>query len=277
MKRALTLSIASISLAVAHASAAIPFVNISYNGDTIGAAPSTGPSADPLFTPTGIGGYTATAENVPPTSDNGSLVVGNIAGLSKAAVFTTNTANAELGALYHDIQVNHAEQHISMSFDLAVLAAPTTSSTQPKTLGGGTVGVNFGINTFPGAGGSQGVRFVSAATSATGGVFGIRTPDNSTIQPFFTYTEGTAYHVQIVSNYDTGIAETYVNGVSTGSLPFYTGAQPGFVTSEFFAFLNGDTGSANSVALDNFVAVPEPTTLAALAGASAFGLRRRRA
>jgi hypothetical protein len=276
MKTIITFA-ASLGLASAVASAVTPFLDINFNGDTIGAQPATGPAGNPISMPTGIGGYTITDQNVPPTADNGSLVVGNVGGMTKAAVLTTNPLNGELGALYLDTGFSQASQSLTMSFDINVANAPTISTTQTKTLNGGpgTAGILLGMNTF---GTAQGTRFAAAPTSVNGGVFAIRSPDNTDLQSFFSYVEGQTYSITLVSDYNTGLVSTYVDGNFTGNLAFATGAQANTVTQEFFFHLNGDLGSESSVAIDNIVAsVPEPTTLAGLAGAAALVLRRRRA
>ncbi len=173
-----------------------------------------------------------------------------------------------------DTGFSQVSQNVSLAFDLDVLAAPTNATVQPKTLDGtGSVGILFGINTF---GTAQGARFAVAPTSATGGVFAIRSASNTDLQSFFNYTEGGTYHIELDANYSTGLVTTLVNNVPTGSFQFAAPAA-GVTTQEFFMFLNGESGFANSIAIDNVVSsIPEPTTLSLLGLAGLAGLRRRR-
>jgi hypothetical protein len=279
--RASTLAIGLLAGTVLSSSAAhaAPFIDINFDADADGSAPSVDSTPpNPMVQPYAIGGYTLTTEDNPPTPANGSILVGDIGGMSNAAIMTSNAANGVLGALWIDNNgFSQVSQQVTLSFDVNILDAPTTATVQPKILDGGfaTAGILLGMNTF---GTAQGTRFAAAPTSATGGVFAIRTPDNSGLQSFFNYTEGQTYHIDLVSNYDTGLVGTYVDGVFTGNEAFATGPSALVSTQEFFFHLNGELGNANSVALDNIVAsVPEPTGIALLAlGAGALLLRRRR-
>jgi hypothetical protein len=125
---------------------------------------------------------------------------------------------------------------------------------------------------------SWAARFAIAPTSAGGGVFAIRSPDNNDLQSFFTYAEGDTHNVKLVSNYNTGKVSTYVDDIFKGQFSFWNTGATGVTTQEFFFHLNGELGNANSVAIDNIVAaVPEPTGIALLGlGAGALLLRRRR-
>jgi hypothetical protein len=196
--------------------------------------------------------------------------------MTKAAVLNTNPTDGEQGALWIDTSFSQAGQHAYMSFDLSVLSAPTIATAQVKTLNGtGAAGILFGVNMF---GTAQGARFAAAPTSANGGVFAIRSADNSDLQSFFNYVEGNTYHVSLDANYDTGLVSTAVDNVSTGSYPFAAGPASNVTTQEFFMHLNGESGFANSIAIDNISgAVPEPASLALLGLAGLTMLRRRRA
>jgi hypothetical protein len=113
-------------------------------------------------------------------------------------------------------------------------------------------------------------------------VFAFRTPDNSTLIPFFNYSEGDTHNVAIEANYTTGRLDAFVDGVlQLSNYDFLPGGALNVNTGEFFFHLNGEAGFANSVALDNIQAnvIPEPASimLLGLAG-SAIGFvgRRRR-
>jgi hypothetical protein len=111
-------------------------------------------------------------------------------------------------------------------------------------------------------------RFAVAPTSAAGGVFSFRSPDNSAIIPFFNYTEGIQYSVAIVADYSTGTLDAFVNGVQqVDDYAFWLSGKTNVVTNEFFFHLNGEGSPAmsTSVAIDNiaaFSAVPEAGPLA---------------
>ncbi|MGB7160590.1 MAG: PEP-CTERM sorting domain-containing protein [Tepidisphaeraceae bacterium] len=273
-----TLAAGLLSALLTTAAHATPFLDINFDGDTAGSAPGTAPLSNPLIKPTAIGGYDP-AYASPPTAASGTIVVTDVGGMTKAAVMTTNPSNGVTGALWIDNNgFNQLSQQVSISFDLNVIDAPTNATVQPKTLNGaGSVGILLGMNTFTGTS-APAARFAVAPTSAGGGVFAIRSPDNSDLQSFFNYVEGETYNVQLVSNYDTGKVSTYVNDAFQGEFSFWSGGGANISTSEFFFHLNGESGNANSVAVDNIVAaVPEPTGIALVAmGAGALLLRRRR-
>jgi hypothetical protein len=167
---------------------------------------------------------------------------------------------------------------MTLSFDVRVIDAPASATAQVKTLDGGpgTAGIFLGMNTSTNNGWAA--RFAIAPTGVGGGVFAIRSPDNSDLQSFFTYTEGSTYNVKLVSDYSMGTVSTYVDDAFQSVLPFWSIGAAGVETQEFFFHLNGELGNANSVAIDNIVAaVPEPTGIALLGlGAGALLLRRRR-
>ncbi|HEX7329645.1 MAG TPA: PEP-CTERM sorting domain-containing protein [Casimicrobiaceae bacterium] len=254
-------------------------MNITFNGDTQGAAPSTTSTVTyPIVKPIAIGGYTATTSDSPPTAASGTILVQDIGGMNHAAVMTTNATDAELGALWLDTGFSVTSQTMFLSFDVDVIDAPTDATSQPKTLGAGTAGIFLGMNTYTSAGWAA--RFAIAPTSATGGVFAIRTPDNTGLQSFFNYTEGTTYHVSLLSDYGTGMVRTWVDNVDLGSLPFWTAGAANVSTSEFFFHLNGQQDHVNVLALDNIVGstsvVPEPASLTLLLiGGVAMALGRR--
>jgi hypothetical protein len=272
----------AISLSPAVALAA-PFMNIDFEGDAAGSAPSTDSTPDnPMTKPSAIGGYTATTSDNPPTPANGTITVGSAPGMAQGVIMTTNPSNAVLGALWMDNNgFNVAGQQLRMSFDVNILAAPTDATTQPKALNGGTAGILLGMNAFTNSGSQQSFRFAAAPTSAAGGVFAFRTADNLELVDFFNYVEGQTYNVAIEADYTTGKVRAFVDGIlKISNHTFLTTNVPGAVTGEYFFHLNGEAGYANSVALDNIQSsvIPEPAS-AALVGVATLGLfaaRRRR-
>lgn len=164
---------------------------------------------------------------------------------------------------------------LKLSFALNVNSASTLSG-QTNTLStdSSTVHPVFGVNTF-----SSGatLRFDAAATSATGGVYGLRV--GSLIVPFFSYANGDTHTVSLDADYIAGLVTALVDG--TPELTNYPFASPtiGLTTvSESFFFMNGHTGDSNSVVIDNISgSVPEPASLSLLAmGAVGLLSRRRR-
>lgn len=272
----------ALNLSFSSASAA-PFMNIDFEGDVPGSAPTTDLTPDtPMTKPSAIGGYTSTTSDNPPTAANGTMLVGGVPGIAQGVIMTTNPSNAVLGALWMDNNgFNVAGQQLRMSFDVNILQAPANATTQPKILNGGTAGILLGMNAFTNSGTQQSFRFAAAPTSEGGGVFAFRTADNLELLDFFNYVEGQTYNVAIEADYTTGKVRAFVDGVlKISNHTFLTTNVAGAVTGEYFFHLNGEAGYANMVALDNIQSsvIPEPAS-AALAGAAALGLfvvRRRR-
>jgi hypothetical protein len=232
-------------------------VNVNFNGDTIGQPPATNLSPGNVVTqPYAIGGFG------PP----GTILVGNIPGMSKGAILISNPANGDLGAQYLDVTgFSLPGQQLAMSFDVNILSAPTTATSQPMKLGPGTAGILLGMNVHTSNGWA--FRFAAAPTSADGGVFAFRTPANDELIPFFNYEEGKTYHIDILADYSTGTLDAFVDGVQllTG-FAFWNSGAANISTNEFFFHLNGESGHANVVAIDNLFAidpttVPEPASL----------------
>jgi hypothetical protein len=253
-----------------------PILRIDFQNDTVGSPPSTNLTPGNLITqPYAIGGY------APMNVSAGSTIVGSAPGIAQGAIMTSNAANPELGAQWIDTAFQITGQQISMSFDVNILAAPTNATSQPKFLGSGTAGILLGMNAYTTGGWAY--RFAAAPTSANGGVFAFRTPDNTELVPFFNYVEGQAYHVAIVADYDTGTLDAFVDGNKLLSgFAFWTSGQSNVTTQEFFFHLNGELGISNSVALDNIFSpqaqVPEPCSLIlwSVLGAVTCGVARRR-
>jgi len=262
-----------------------PFMNINFDGDTVGNPPATNTTITyPITQPYSIGGYSDSTTNPygdsPPTADDGTVLVGNPDGMSKAAVLTSNSSNDQEGAVYLDTEYSVTTQTLQVSFDVDVLNAPPAATIQTKILNGGpsSVGILLGVNNFQS--GNSGFDFAIAPTSGTGGIFGIRTADNTGLTSFFSYTDNSVNHVELDANYSTGTVDAYVNGtLEESGDPMQSGIVPNANPDETFIYLNAEPGYANSVAIDNIQAsVPEPASLSLLGiGALALLRRRRRA
>jgi hypothetical protein len=216
-----------------------------------------------------------------PSTNPGTVLVDDAAGISKGAILSSDGTNSELGAAWLDLTgFSVAGQQQSMSFSLNVLAAPTDATMQPKILDGGVfAGITLGMNTYTSNGWA--FRFAAVPTSENGGIFGFRSPDNTAITSFFDYDEKTTYQVRIDSDYSTGLLNAYVNGVKElDGFAFWTSGAPNVVTNEYFFHLNGEPGIDNSVAIDNIraFATPEPSSYALCLAAlgAIFLLARKR-
>jgi hypothetical protein len=267
-------SVAALVLMPAMVSAS-QFMDITFDGDTVGSAPSTGSGlVFPITAVQAIGGYNTDSLPLsdpgyqnPPTADCGTILVGNVAGMNKAAVMTTVSTNGEMGALWMDTGFGKTSSQLSMKFDISILAAPTSATVQTKYLNGtqDQAGILFGMNTYTSNG--WGLRFAAAPTSADGGVFAFRSPDNSRLMTFGNYTEGQKYSLTFVEDYTTGTVDAYIDGaLAVSGYKFWnTGVAAPVNTSEFFMFLNGERGYSNGVAIDNIQAfdsaIPEPVTM----------------
>ncbi len=243
------------------------------------------------------GGYTATTWDSPPTPANGTVSTTTTPD-TMGVTLTANPANNVLGAVYLDGNPTAgplASQTLRLKYDITVLTQPPVATEQPKNLnqslnGGpasaGTAGIMLGMNiaaTVPSAPAPWAFRFALAPTSAGGGVFAMRSIDNTTLMAFGNYAVGTTYNVELDANYSTGQVDAYINGVKALSAYQFAAGGEGITTSEVFIHLNGETGYANSVSIDNFTVtapVPEPGTF--IAGAllllpfGAAGIRRFR-
>jgi hypothetical protein len=248
-------------------------IDINFEGDTVGSQPGVNSAPGSIVTqPYSIGGFLDPAPD-PETLPNatvGTIVVQNSMA-SQEALFTTNSTNASLGALWMDVNgFNLVGQQIRMSFDVAVVAAPTIATTQPKSLPSGIAGILLGMNTHTSSdqGSEWAFRFAVVPTMDNGGVFAFRTPDNMGLIPFFDYIEGMRYNVEILADYDTGKLDALVDGdQKLTDYAFWSGGKTNVATNEFFFHLNGETSSSTSVALDNITAnavasTPEPASLA---------------
>jgi hypothetical protein len=280
--RVLAIGAACMGLSIASQSAkAQQVLNINFDGDTTGMAPSTNLATTPFprTQPYAIGGYDYNLdpnngnEEIPPTAADGTIVV---SGASKNTTWATNPGDNQNGALWMDTQYSTAAATFQLKFDLNVNAA-TQNAWQTYTLlsDSSTVHPVFGVNTFS-TGNS--LDFNAVPTSSTGGVYGIRTAAG--IEPFFNYTNGDDHTIEMDANYLTGWVNVLVDG--TPELTAYAFGSPsgGVNISETFLYLSGDTSVSpisNSVSVDNISAtVPEPASLSCLAIGGLGLLRRRR-
>ncbi len=267
---------ALLLLAAMHSPLSAAIINVNFDGDTIGAAPQVAPIAtDNVTHPYGIGSYGTPA---------GTVLVGDVPGMSKGAILSTEAANSTLGGAWLDVNgFTLAGPQQSMSFDLNILAAPTLATVQPKVLDGGAPrGILLGMNAFTTIS-TPAFMFAVVPTIESGGIFGFRSPDNTAVNSFFSYSEGTTYRVRIDSDFSTGLLDAYIDGVKLLSgYAFWTSGNSSLGTSEYFFFLNGEAGFNNSAAIDNIngATTPEPSSIALLAmavGAIPAFRRRRKA
>lgn len=269
--RSLLFVVVSTCCLLASVASAEVIVDVNFNGDTLGAPPTTSvPVGNVVSQPYGIGGFGAPA---------GSVLVGNAPGMNKGAILTTNAANGDLGAQYLDVMgFSLPAQQLAMSFDVNILSAPTNATTQPKILGGGTAGILLGMNVH--TSNSWAFRFAAAPTGPNGGVFAFRNEANTELIPFFNYVEGTTYHIDILADYSTGKLDAFVDGAKLLSgFAFWTNGAANVSTNEFFFHLNGESGYSNVVAIDNIFATqaPEPASIIVwtLLGLASVGAARR--
>ena len=256
------------------------FLSINFDGDNVGSAPATGGTGNVGA----LGGYTATNAFNPPSADCGTVVVDNVAGMSKAAVLTTNPNNGVVGALFMDTALGLVSSQISIAFDISVLASPTSATAQaPYFINGttDTAGVLFGARVYASSSAQWAFSFAVSPTSENGGVFALRDITNTQIATFGSYVEGQKYNITLAADYTLGTVNAYVDGVlGFSGYPLRTGAVATPVTSsELFMYFNGQSGYANQVAVDNIqgfnTAIPEPITIALL-GLGGLMMRKRK-
>jgi len=248
-----------VAFGLTNAQAAVQFMDINFDGDSIGSSPATG-SLPSL--PGALGGFTATDYFSPPTAANGTILV---QGSDKAAVFSSATTNGAVGALFMDTGFSVHSQQITLGFDINVLASPSSLTGQVLPLDGGAAGVLFGARIWNASQGKWAFSFQVAPTSDVGGVFALRDAANA-MTSFGSYQNGEEHHVAIVGDCDMGTATVYLDGsLVLSGFPLRGGIASNVTFSELFMYLNGQEGYSNQVAIDNIVAydfnaVPEPAT-----------------
>ena len=187
-----------------------------------------------------------------------------------------------------DTGYNVKAQTLKLSFasQRALRLQPTTGQSGTLSTDSSTADVLFGVNTFDNGGTGPTLRFDVIATSATTGVYTIRTgvPGNYVLTPLFSYTDGDNHDIELDANYVTGTFKCVgwmasLNYPISLSLRLQT-LMPHLLRKLLF-YLNGDTTGSNSneVAVDNIVgsaAVPfSPASawsgLALLGGLGLFG------
>lgn len=278
---ALPLAVWSVS------AAAVPFVggneitDFNFDSDTAGSPPpTTYPSADatPQHDIFAIGGFPDTG---PLT---GTVTVQDAGTMHNAAVM--NTTQGGTGALYIDTAFSTTGNKISTSFDIAILAMPTTGI--PQDTVHAPNGQGFVIQAFGNGPAAQNraFRFVATPTDATSGNFGLRNNTDGDIIVIGSYQLGQTYHIQIDADFLSQTLDAYIDeSLAANDFGF---VDPTTNITEDFIFQNGVEGETNTVAIDNLViydnitafgSVPEPVTLS-LFGAGLAGMiaaRRRKA
>ena len=269
------------------------FMNITFDGDTIGSAPSVGAATvTPIATVQAIGGWNneGSHEGPPTAAGCGTFVVGNVAGMTKAAIMTASSTNYVPGALYADISfggLGISSSQMSLEFDINVLAAQAgTYHAQSYFLNdtSDVVGLVFGISVDDASPSPDpyvwSFRFAVAPTSDTGGVFAFRNSGNNRLMSFGSYVEGQTYNLILAADYSTGTVDAYIDDVlAVDDFPFWpTGVTTPSTTREIFMHLSGEK-YASQVAIDNIqgytTAIPEPATMSLL-GLGALALLKRR-
>jgi hypothetical protein len=262
---------------------AIPFVGgnevTDYNFDSTpnGSTPPTAaPGANPQHDVYSIGGY--------PDSGTltGGVTVQDASTMSHAAVM--NTTQGGTGSLFIDTQFNTTGNKISTSFDVAILAMPTTGL--PQDAAHAPNGQGFVVQAFGNGPLAQNrvFRFVATPTGATGGSFGLRNNTDGDIIVIGSYELGQTYHIQIDADFLSQTIDAYIDdSLAANDLAF---VDPTTNIYEDFIFQNGVEGETNTAAIDNLVtydnitafgSVPEPITLALMgAGLGGIAMGRRR-
>lgn len=261
---------AVVGLMPSMAKAAIQFLDINFDSDTAGSAPATGSMLPVITMPGAIGGYSP-AYASPPDPTSGTILVQTP---QKSAVFNTNPANTEIGALWMDTGFNVASQQVTLGFDINVLQASRMTSSQVMTINGDvsdTAGILFGARIYNPNVANWAFSASVVPTSAAGGVFALRNGTNTDLTTFGSYLIGETHRVTVVADYSTGLASAYLDGVlGLSAYPLRGGVDNAATYSELFMYMNGESGGVgNSLSIDNIEAydfanapaVPEPASL----------------
>lgn len=216
---------------------------------------------------TTFGGYSATATASPPTPDMGTVVTHGL-----SATMTTNSSDAEVGALYMDTGLNTTASSLSLDFYVNVLSQAATGYGQ--NFGGDDT--LAGMRIYDSTVANWAYSFQFMPTSATTGYFAFRNADNTAVQSIATYNTNTLYHVQLESDYASGTASAYINGsLAYSGYPLRGLTHANDQTSEIFFYMNGVGGANNSIYIADPSAVPLPSTASVgLVGLAALGLGR---
>jgi hypothetical protein len=247
-----------------------------YNFDTVplgSPIPTTYPAVDsyPQHTVYAVGGFPNDLDPSPGNPLTGTVTAQNVGTMSKAALMSTTQAGT--GALYIDTQMLASGPTLTLSFDIDVVATPSTGL--PQSGVGAPNGQAFAINVF-GLDSARLFRFAVSPTSATGGDFGYRLPGGSgDLVTFGSYTDGETHHVAIVADLTLSTMDISLDGVQVVNDAALLA--PGTGVSEVFMFQNGVDGQLNQVGLDNIlVSVPEPSSCALALGGLGVLLASRR-
>ncbi|HZZ42272.1 MAG TPA: hypothetical protein VFE58_05000 [Tepidisphaeraceae bacterium] len=209
--------------------------------------------ADPISPSyTVFGGYTSSTTSSPPTADMGTVVTNG-----QSATLTTNSSDAEVGALYMDTGINTTASYLTMAFDVNVLSQAASGYGQnfggTETLGG--------IRIWDATVGNWEYSFQFIPTSATTGYFAFRDATNSSVLSIATYDTNTIYHVLLTADYSTHMATASIDGATPISYALRPGTAPGDTTSEIFFYMNGVTGAENSIQIGAPVPLPSAASL----------------
>lgn len=194
-----------------------------------------------------FGGYSGANPSgiSPPTAAEGT-----VSSTSLSATLTTNSSNGEVGALYMDTGLSTTANFLSLKFDIDILAQAAGGYGQSFGSGQTLGGVRIYQNP------DWAVSFQFMPTSATNGYFGFRNEASTSVVNLGSYTVGTTYHVRIDVDYVNNLASGYINGNLAGTSPLRTGNAAGGTTSEIFVYLNGASGSANSIRISETAPAP---------------------
>jgi len=278
-------AVAALAFSAMQLQAATPIMNITFENDTPGYAPATTyltgmpnptvPSQQqplPITEPFTISGSVTVVEN------GGVKSVNMVADPTRTAITHLDTAwavPAPILNLAFDLNIGSAS-HIASEY-----ASSYPLATNPSTYVAPVTGVTIRDNDWS-VGTNVLLRFVAAATTETGGVFGIRVPTASGFEiiTFGEYENGQDYNIALNANFTTGELGILVNGKKATLDTPYSVSDFGFDLYTTYFYVNGsDSATPNSIFLGGIRAytdVPEPASLSILGFAAGALLLRRR-